>query len=345
MRRLGLGIVAVLLLGAILYTGWWFYLEQRLSAGLDAWIAARRAEGWTVSVGSRHLGGWPVVARLELKDAVVQGGGPILPVRIDWRADLLDLDLPVLSPAALVLRPREMETLSVGGGPAVTVKGGTTEIRLDLTRSAPPWPVAFTARNLRLAPASGGTPARISLLSGHADLDPGAPAGAPALRLQLGSGRVDLPAGRLWPLGAVIQSVTADIAVSGPVPPPGSPEDRARAWRDAGGTVTLDQGSFRWGPLEGVATGHGGLDGRLQPDAEAVMRVTGYAQAMDVLAAHRVLPDRAALVAKAVLSLLAQAPAEGGAPVLTVPLSLHDGLLTAHGIPLVLISPLAWNAG
>lgn len=344
MRRLVLGVLSAVLLAALMWTGWWFYLEHRLSAGFDQWAAARRADGWTVTVRERHLAGWPATARLRLIDAVIDGGGPVLPVRLDWHAPELDLDLAPLSPAVLVMHPRGRQEVAAGGDPGLWAEG-PLEIRLTLAQSSPSIPLSFAGRGLRIAPRAGGRPAVIARLTGNATVNPGAGADADAVSLDFATGRIDLPAGGSWPLGEFVQSSSGNIGVSGPVPPRGTPEQRARAWQAAGGNVTLREGGLHWGPLDAVVTGSGSLDAALQPSAEAVIHATGFAQAMDVLAAHKVMPEHAALAAKAVLSLIADAPAGGGQPVLTVPLSLRDGILAAHGIPLVRVRPMAWPTG
>lgn len=343
MRRLVLGVLSGFVLAALLWTGWWFYLEHRLRAGVEAWAAARRAEGWTVTVRATSLGGWPATARLSLHDVRVRGDGPILPARLDWHAASLDLDLQALSPAVLVLRPRGAQRIAFAGGPPLVARGDVA-VQLNVAATAP-YALAFTAHDLHVAGANGGPPALISHLSGHALLDSDAGARSDAVNVQFAVGRIDLPRGHAWPLGQVVQSASGDLSITGPVPPAGTPRTRAKAWQQAGGQLRLRQGTLHWGPLEAAGTGDAGLDATLQPSADLVVHATGFAQAMDVLAAHHVLPDHAALAAKAMLSLLATVPPGGGKPTLTVPLSLHDGILAAHGIPLLRAPPLAWPAG
>ncbi|HET6182537.1 MAG TPA: DUF2125 domain-containing protein [Acetobacteraceae bacterium] len=344
MRRLFFGLCSAVVIAVLLWTGWWVFLIHRLSARLDEWAAARRAEGWTVSLGGRHYAGWPAVARLVLSDVALSGAGPLLPAQVDWRAARLDVDLAPIAPSVLVLRPHGRQEMAFAGWPGFAIEGAS-EVRLDLSRLAPPVPISFAGRELRIAPQGGGASASVSRASAEITIDPSAKAERDALAAQFSIGRIELPQGRSWPLGEVVQAASGDFGITGPVPGPGEPEQRARLWQQAGGSLRVRAAALHWGPLEATATGRAGLDADLQPTAELVVHATGFAQAMDVLAAHHVMPDHAALVAKAVLSLLAEVPAGGGTPVLTVPLSLQDGIVAAHGIPLVRVAPLAWAGG
>ncbi len=104
----------------------------------------------------------------------------------------------------------------------------------------------------------------------------------------------------------------------------------------------LRTGTLHWGPLEATATGRGWLNDTLQPVAEGSARLTGWAPALDVLAAHHVVTDHAALAAKAIMSLLAETPPGGGPSVLTIPFAARDGVLSAGQIPLLRMPSLQW---
>lgn len=343
MRRVAAALATVLFLLLAGYTAWWYVLGTRLEAGLDAWADARRAEGWTVSYSGRRLGGWPVAVRLALTDFALQGGAPELPVAVNWRAETLDLQLAPFAPDRLALVPRGPELVGLSGGPALEVTARALKAMVPIEQPlAPPWPIDLTGSDVRLHSGGKGTPALVARLSVHAVMQPDARAGTPALSVTAEAGGIDLPHERSWPLGEHMEAAAGQVSVSGPVPPAGSPAARARAWRDAGGVVTLTNGALRWGPLDGTGSGHATLDADLQPSAEATAHVTGYAQALDVLAAHHVLSDHAALAAKAVLSLVAETPTDGGPPVLDVPIAARDGILSVHGIPLVRLAPLQW---
>jgi hypothetical protein len=345
MRRIAMALGICLFILLAVYTAWWYVLGTRLQDGLESWAAARRAEGWSVSYSGRRLGGWPTTARVVVTDFALRGGAPELPIAIDWHAEVLDLELSPFDPSRLALVPRGPELIGLAGGPPVEVSARTLKAIVPVAQPrSPPWPIDLVGSSLRLSGSAKAAPAIVSRLSVHATLAPQASSGTAALGTIVSADGIDLPRGRSWPLGEHMDFAAAQIAISGPVPPRDNPMSRARTWRNAGGDVTLTNGVLRWGPLDGRASGHATLDANLQPSAEAVARVTGYAQALDVLAAHQVLSDHAALAAKAVLSLVAESPPEGGAPVLDVPFAVHDGILSVHGIPVAHLPQLRWEA-
>ena len=339
--RFGIGVLALLVLLVGAYTAWWYVLASRVESGFDDWAAARQAEGWTVEVGSRHLGGWPLAARLDLSEVRLRGGAPSLPVAFTWDAAGLGVQVAPFAPATLVILARGEQRIALQGGQALALNGGTLRALVPLDRPGPPWIVDVDAEGVHAGPP-GGAPASIGRMTAHATLAPRASAAATALSVILSAGRIELPPGQPWPLGERIESIDADIGLTGPIPPAGAPAARAETWRAAGGQAMLRSGTLRWGPLDATATGTGGLDTRLQPLAEGTARVTGWARTLDVLAAHHVISDHAALTAKAVVSLLAETPSGGGPSVLTVPFAVRDGVESVRGIPLLRLPALAW---
>jgi hypothetical protein len=342
-RRLGLGVLGVVVVLASGYTAWWYVLSRRVEAGFAAWAAARGAEGWTVSAGETRLAGWPLSAGIELSSVRVAGGAPELPVAVDWQAGGLGLRVAPFRPTALDLIPRGEQRIGGSGGPVLAVTGQLRG-RVPLDRAGPPWPLDVTAETIRVSPALGGGGALIGRASAHSELDPAAPAASSALVVTVDAWRIDLPPGRSWPLGEHIEAVAGEAVISGPVPQAGTPAARAEAWRAAGGAAVLRWGTLRWGPLDASATARASLDAALQPVAEGTARITGWPQALDVLAAHHVMSDHAALAAKAVVSLLAETPPGGGPSVLTAPFSVRDGVLSARQIPLARVPGLDWPA-
>ena len=103
--------------------------------------------------------------------------------------------------------------------------------------------------------------------------------------------------------------------------------------------------TLRWGPLAAAGTAELRLDGTLQPAGRGDARLTGYAPALDRLAAQGVITATTAAAAKAVLSLIAQpAPGTGEAEV-TVPLTLAGRELSIGAIPLLRLPLLVWPTG
>lgn len=341
-RRVAIGVLAAFVLVGGGYTAWWYVLARRVESGFTDWAAARRAEGWTISVGASRLAGWPLAARLDLSDVRLRGGPPELPASISWDAARLGVQVAPFDLTTLVLLPRGEQRIGLAGGPALALEGRLLRGQLSLEHAAPPWPLEVTAEAVRAHPAPGGADALIGRIAAHGELDPTASAAASALVFTVEADRIELPPGRPWPLGERIETISGEAAISGPVPPAGSSSARAEQWQAAGGAAVLRWGTLHWGPLNASATGRAALDRTLQPVADGTARLTGWAQALDVLAAHHVIPDHAAMTAKAVVSLLAETPAGGGPSVLTVPFSARDGVLSIRQIPLMRLPALEW---
>lgn len=341
-RRFGIGVVILILLLAAGYLAWWYVLARQLAAGFDSWAAASRAEGWTVEVGSRHIGGWPFAARLSLTDVRLRGGALYLPSAIAWDAAGLDLQVAPLHPTDLSIVGRGEQRIGPLNGPALAIDGQNLTARISLTRPGPPWVVTLEGDGVHARPAGGGGAALIRHVAGTLAIDPTASVTGTALDADLKARSIEPPPGQSWPLGDRIAAIDLAAAITGPVPPPGPPALRARTWEAAGGAATLRGGSLQWGPLDATASGRGGLDASLQPRAEGTAKIVGWGQVLDELAGHRVISDRAAAAAKAVISLLATVPPGGGDAVLTVPFTVRDGVLSIRRIPLLRTPALSW---
>lgn len=336
-RRFVLGILALAVVLAAGWSAWWYVLSMRIESGFEAWATARRAEGWTVAVGARHLGGWPLAAELELADVRLRGGAPALPMALAWDAPHVALRVAPFSPSTLEIEPEGEQRIELGGG-ALVVAGGRLLAQVPVDHPGPPWTMAVAGEAVHVRPEDG-KPALIGRMRADATLDPAA---AAALDANFAADRIELPGGRSWPLGERITAIAADVTISGPVPPAGTPAARAEIWRRDGGSATLRNGTLRWGPLDASADLRGGLDPSLQPVVEGTARMTGWAQALDVLAAHHAIGEHAALTAKAVMSLVAETPPGGGASAITIPFAAADGVFSVRGIPLLRLPPLAW---
>jgi hypothetical protein len=201
---------------------------------------------------------------------------------------------------------------------------------------------------LPIAPVSVGH-ARL-----HLDLPPpkgaaGAAAQGPALGFKLLAGPVQLPPEPvpgapplLWALGPGIAHLDLEGSLGGPFPLAATPLDWITRWRDGGGALTLHLVALDWGKLGASGTTRLALDANLQPVGSATVRLTGFGDTLDALAAAHAVPQRTADTAKAVLSLMAR-PQESGPPVVEAPLSLKDRTVLVGRIPLARMPPVQWS--
>jgi len=346
MRRLWILAPAVVVLLLAAHYAFWRYEAGQLDAGFGAWLADRRAAGWTVSAGAAERGGWPLAVTLTVPQVALRGGEPDIPGGLAWSAERLDLQIDLLSPGTLELRAEGEQHLRLADRPDVAYTADSTVALLPLEAETPPHAVSLTVRNLRagtpdIDPAASLT---VGLVQFDGAIAPAAPAGEAALTYRLSTEAIALPAVRAWALGSRISSLAIEGAVDGPVPMARGLVPRATAWRDGGGTFEIKHLTMGWGPLglSGAATL--ALDARLQPMGTGSVRLVGYAASLDALVAGRVLTANAAVAAKAVLSLLATVPEDGGPPEVEVPLTLQDRTLSMRQVPLLKVPEIIWPA-
>ncbi len=309
------GGVCLLLLAADT-AAWWVACGQ-VEAGLGQAIGAAGRDGWTVTAGETRWRGWPLAALVERAAVSVRGDAMVFPAGLAWSAERMAFRVNAWAPTRLDVAVSGQQTLAVGGSEAVGVRAARFDVAIDLR---------------------GQAPARASLAGVEATL-PGGVLGAERLAVELLPGAVAVSAAVVTLPGARIPAIETVRFTAG-VSPALVARESAAAWRDAGGRVTVVDGSVRWAGLAATGSGSGGLDGALQPEGDLSVAATGAPALLDALAQAGVMAPAAAVAAKAVLSILA-APARGG-PV-PLPVSLRGGLLTVAGIGLVRFAPLAWD--
>jgi hypothetical protein len=348
-RRLWILPPAGVLLLIAVHFAYWRYAAGQLDAGFAAWQADRRAAGWTISTGTPEHGGWPLAVALSVPQVALHGGDPDIPGGLDWSTERLDLQVDLLSPGTLALRASGVQHLRLADLPGVAYTADSAVALLPLQAETPPHSVSLTIRNLRagLPDIDHGANLTVGLVQLDGAIKPAAPAGEAALTWRLSTEAIALPAlpgGRAWALGSRISSLAIEGAVDGPVPMARGLVPRATAWRDGGGTLEIKHLTLGWGPLglSGAATL--ALDARLQPMGTGSLRLVGYAASLDALAAGHVLTANAALAAKAVLSLLASTPEDGGPAEVEVPLTLQDRTLSMRQVPLAKLPEVIWPA-
>lgn len=179
-------------------------------------------------------------------------------------------------------------------------------------------------------------------LTAHLVLHPGAGRNQPALSLAAAVDDIVLPQRVNWPLGPHVRALSVDGTLDGPLSDASTLTQRATDWRDGGGAIHLQHIALHWGALNLAAHTTIRLDQQLQPTVTATAQVSGYAPTLDVLARDGVISNAAAISAKAMLSLLASTPSGGGASEVEVPLSLQNGTVAMHQIPLLRVPQLDW---
>jgi hypothetical protein len=344
-RRLWIILLAAPALLAAAVSLYWIVLVRNLEDGFAAWMAGRRSAGWTATAQPTVRGGWPLAATLGVPAVSLKGGDPDIPGGIAWSADQLNLRVALWRPGVLEIAAEGRQRFRLAENPEISFTADRLRIALPLTSGAPPHSVDVAAHNLRAGLQTGGEAAAgvtVGQLQLHTDFRQAAQSGEPALAFSLSAETISPPPGVSRPLGPRIAELTIEGAVDGPVPRAHALADRASAWRDGGGTLEVQRFALHWGPLDLTASATLALDEQLQPMGAGSARVVGYAETLDALAVHGALTRSAATAAKAVLSLLAHTPEDGGAPDVEVPLTLQYRTLSMRQVPLVRLPELDW---
>ncbi len=309
----------------------WRWVEGQLDTGFAAWVALRRAEGWTVTHGPATHAGWPLAARLDIPDITLSRG----PAAARWSVPRVSLEVAFITPGSLVVGFHGEQHVRAAGTPDIAFTAG------HMTATAPLNPATPEAAALDMdigdlratLPDGDLTATRLQL---HADA---------SQSYSLSAGDVALPpppGGAAWPLGARIASIVIAADIVGALPPGPNLPERAAQWRDLGGRVDLPHVSIGWGALGVTGKGTLSLDRQLQPSGSFTLRIVGYDEALDAFATTGTLPPRAAAAAKAVLGLIAHIPDGGGTPVVDAPVTLGAGQLMLGQIPVAHLPTLIW---
>jgi hypothetical protein len=343
-RRLWILLTALLLAVVIGDFLAWHFAERQMRASLADWVAVRRAAGWSVSSAKPEAGGWPLAATLTLRDVALQGGAPDIPDGLAWRAERVVLRLAPLHPLVLRIEAEGAQHLRVADAPDIPYTAGRLQLLVPLPADPAALALDLRGETLRASVPVAGADDALTLdrLDVDAVLYPAAPQGQPAVSMAVKADGIGLPSRLTWPLGPRIASVVLDAALNGPLPVAPGLTACATKWRDDGGSLEVRQVQTQWGPLGLTATATLALDPELQPMGTGTAQVTGYAETLDALARNGLMSRSAATTAKAVLSLLANAPDDGSPSAVEVPLSLQYRTLSMRLVPLVRLPELDW---
>jgi hypothetical protein len=285
-----------------------------------------------------------MAARLTVLDFAIVGGEPLVPGGMSWKAGRVAMQVDLLQPWQLDVVPMGPQRLHFSDGADVPFVAERMKAVIPLL-GGPPWTADIESDRLTFTlptDVKSIPEVRIGHLECHATVAPAAGSGEEAVGFTVLAEAIDLPSGARWPLGRSITTLAAEGGLDGPVPPPSSPAAFAAAWRDGGGSLKLQKANLVWGPLTLDLAATLALDDQLQPMGAGTSRIVGYDATLDALASGGILTRSAAVAAKAVLSLLASAPAEGEAPEVDVPLTLQYRTLSMRQVPLIRFPELDW---
>jgi len=339
--RLLLGSAIALALVAALHALLWRWAGSEMQAGVDAWVASRRALGWRVTHGPAQRGGWPLAATLTLPDVELNGGTATLPGGFGLAAEslVMRVALPRLDRLLVAMPGRNRLRL---GELDLPFAADRLSIAVPLERNVLPREATAEAERLRLATPAGSFELRSLRLDIETRLT--ATEGEPALQLALRAEDVVLPPTppALVALGRQLERATLEAALTGPVPPGRFPTTKAEAWRDGGGSFELRGLTLDWGKVGLGVTATLTLDEALQPMGAGSLKMRGANEAIAAAQSAGLLPAGMVRPARMLVHLRSRVPPEGGPPQFEVPLTLEDRTLAAGRFPLAHLPRLVW---
>ena len=318
----------------------WVAGTHELVAGLDRWEAQARAQGWTVSEGSRFTSGWPFVASVTVSNVAIAGGQHLFPGGVAWKTGRTTLSVSLAAPFTLSVRPEGQEMIRLSHIKPIVLNADQIVAEVPL-RQQGSGAGTLVARGVTGGVAGSGHPqdVRLESLRLHLQIRQGNPGGLVA-ELAFAARGIGLPDIGHWPLGDTVAAVGGTISLSSPDLAGGlGQHGEVSAWRDGGGRVSLQDISLRWGPLGLHGQAQLGLDDRLQPAGSGTADVSGAAAALDALVDGKVIAPGIGATGKAVLSVMPSAPDGDG---LRLPFVLRGNTLSVGPIPLARLSDVIW---
>jgi hypothetical protein len=316
MRRIFIALLALVVLLAGAYCGYWYYTANNLRAGIDPWAEAQRAEGYDLHWDAVTVGGFPFTIRLRFDNFYIaapkplpyQASGPSMVFEASpWNLQQWRFTAPSGAKLELVW--------AAAGFDAESLKGDVT-LPLD-----PEGALDIDALNLTGNGAADG----VTIAELRAGISQ--PAIPPAsdsdtfLDLSFTLSTIGLPQG-LPPFGNAIQEIAATAAIKGTFTP-GPLVPALTDWRDRGGAVDLQDVHVHWDALDAAANGTCALDARLQPIAALTATLEGQDAIVDAAVTGGTMSEQNGEVAKMVLGLLAK-PGPDGQKQITAPITVQD---------------------
>jgi len=337
--RLGLAVVAVLLVLLGAYTAYWLIVAKRITDGVAAWARTERSEKIDVSWKSIGVAGFPFTFRLELEKAVLRDG------RLTPSPELR---VPGVSAGARpwdfagwrLLAPEGLSAALAGGGerPPLKLAARTAigVLTVDAEAGASLW------LNLQDVSAEAGAAVPISSADAWVILPAKLPRSPtePTLGLALDLRQVQLP-GTTSVLNDTIDELAFGITVKGAVPS-GKLAQAVSEWRDAGGTVELDNLRLDWGGVGATASGTIALDRELQPVGGFSGAIEGYDQILTGLVQSGRMRAADAGLARLALAMLAKAGPDGK-PEIKTAFTIQNGQMFLGPAKLGKAPRLAWE--
>jgi hypothetical protein len=337
--RFGLVVVALLLVLLGAYTAYWLVVARRITDGVVAWAQTERAEKIDALWEKIGVEGFPFVCRVALENAVLRDG------RLTPSPELR---ISALSASA---RPWDFASwrLVAPAGLSAVLAGGSERPPLKLTAHTADGVLATDPEagsnlwlNLEDVTAEAGAAVAIASADAWVTLPAKPPRsyGEPTIGVALDLRQVQLP-GMTSVLSDTIDELAFGITIKGAVPS-GKLAQAVSEWRDAGGTVELDNLHLNWGGVSATASGTIALDRELQPIGGFSGAIEGYDQILTGLVQSGRMRAGDAGLARLALAMLAKAGPDGR-PEIKTAFTIQNGQMFLGPARLGKAPRLAWE--
>ncbi|MBK43993.1 MAG: hypothetical protein CMN20_01490 [Roseovarius sp.] len=320
-------LLAVLVVGASLWGGYWVLGSRGLETGFARWLDARRAEGWVAEAGSLDVQGFPnrfdtVFTDLVLADPATGLAWEVPQFQINALSYTPHHVIAVWPDRQLVATPQEKFLVESRDMRASLVIAPDTALALRR--------MTLTAEFLRVTPeARAEETTALSALTLAAERLEGA-----SYRLGLRAEGLTLAApwrALLDPenrLPQQISGASADMTVTFDKPWDRSAIERARP-QPRRIKVALADG--RWGDLHLQAAGGVEVDARGIPEGEITLKARNWREIVTLMRVAGVLPEGLAGSVESGLGMMARMA--GNPETLDIPLGLRGGRVWLGPVP------------
>jgi hypothetical protein len=347
--RRGLMTLVVLALLGIGYSAYWFLIATSMKDGVPAWLADRAGPALSFNYKQIEISGYPFTFRIifhqpsagSTRLLAAPGGeswrwraGKVIAEMKPWNFNHFELNLSGTHDFSFNLP--NLRGRYRGSVERALIE---TEIRDD----GIPRFINFDLRGLGLKGVRKGeniTAGDVKISARRRFPEPVTNKTATFV-LDLDGKEITTPASLRWPLGQKIALMKGKARLMGELRNPQSLSS-IEAWRDDGGIVELEAIEAKCGPLTVLTNGTLALDKNLQIQGALSARFQGFFATIDRLKKQQVIRLRDAAMAKLVLGVLSRRPSGGGPAVLSLPVNVENGKVTAQGLTLLEIGLIQW---
>ncbi len=320
-------LLAVILVAATVWAGYWLVGARAIDRGLRGWLDARVGEGWVVSVDDLHTAGFPnrfdtTLAQIELADPATGWAwqAPFFQVlALSYRPHHVIAVWPDNQTLATPLQKIDIASapmrgsLVFTGGTAFTLDRATitaSDVALTSTRD---WQASMADSQLavRRTPAHAGHSYDIAFTASDVALPEGVAA-------RLGQGAL---------VGDTLQrlSIEAQVAFD-------APWDRRaiEVRRPQPRRIDLTLARASWGGLDLRIAGTLDVDDAGIPTGNITIKATNWREMLDMAQAAGLIPENLRRIVEGGLTQIARM--NGNPDTLDVPLRLADGRISLGGV-------------